>query len=117
MEKKYSELIQRLYKLTKERKLEWRKTSSENEYMLELNAATFAISKGIEYYNNSASEFIAVSMYNDKNMVIPIVSVMAGDNEHPFLESLYNEAVDSCTKETETLEKVLEELDRLDLPF
>ena len=39
MEKKYSELIQRLYKLTKERKLEWRKTSSENEYMLELNAA------------------------------------------------------------------------------
>lgn len=118
MEKKYYELIQRLYKLTKERKLEWRKTSSENEYMLELNAATFAISKDMEYYDTiSSSEFIAVSMYNDKNMAIPIVSVMADDKDYPILESLYNEAVDSCTKETETLEKVIEELDRLDLPF
>ncbi|WP_195977251.1 hypothetical protein [Alistipes onderdonkii] len=117
MEKKYFELTQLLYKLTKERKLEWRKTSSENEYMLELNAATFAISKGIEIYDSISSEFIAISMYNDKNIEIPIVSAMASDNEYPFLESLYNEAVDSCTKETETLEKVLEELNRLDLPF
>ena len=89
MEKKYSELIQRLYKLTKERKLEWRKTSSENEYMLELNAATFAISKGIEYYNNSASEFIAVSMYNDKNMVIPIVSVTPSAKRGVYTAKIY----------------------------
>lgn len=114
MEKNYNELVQRLYKLTKERKLEWRKTSSENEYMLELNAATFAISKGIDQDYLTPYRYIAVSMYNDKNMAIPIISVRENDTEYPLLEKLYTEAVDSCTKETETIEKVLEELDRLD---
>lgn len=118
MEKNYNELIQLLYRLTKERKLEWRKTSSEDEYMLELNAATFAISKSSEYYGNNIDiTCIAVSMYNDKNVAIPIISATNNDKDYPLLEKLYIEAVDSCTKETETLEKVLEELNRLDLPF
>lgn len=117
MEKNYNELIQRLYKLTKKRKLEWRKTSSENEYMLELNAATFAISKGVDRDYFAPHGYIAVSMYNDKNMAIPIISAKENDPEYPLLEKLYAEAVDSCTKETETIEKVLEELNRLDLPF
>ena len=43
MEAKYKDLIQRLIKSTKEGYVEWKKSSTECQYRLELKSATFIL--------------------------------------------------------------------------
>lgn len=121
MEEKYEDLIKQLIKSTKEGKIEWKKSSTEYQYRLELKSATFVIDRSQLSTNfheivNTAYE---LTMYNNRNVEITIAkekyeSLCFGDS---LLYQLYCAAEESCLKETETIKKVMKELNDLDLPF
>ena len=117
----YETLVSKLINVTKERLVDWQKSSSEDQYRLELNAASFVLSRS----ENPWTEFkysYEFSMYNVNDVNIDIVN--ESDNaetreNHKLMEDLYDAVEYSCRREIETLENVLKELNQLDsdLPF
>ncbi|WP_251214427.1 hypothetical protein [Alistipes muris] len=121
METRYADLIKKLTKLTIDGNVEWEKSSTEWQYRLELKSATFVIDKmqtqiveGILY--NTSYELI---MYNNRNIEISIAkeTIATNSNENSILYELYCAAENSYLKETETIKKVMDELNELDLPI
>ena len=116
MNAKYVKLVSRLIEITKDGRLEWRRSSSENQYILELDSASFTITESMSMNTLTAYTLI---MYNDKNIEITIASGDTLVNQEDFqkLKTLYEAAIESCLKENATLKRVMEELERISLPF
>lgn len=125
MEQKHIDLIRRLIQSTKNKKIEWQKSSAKWQYRLELNAATFVLDRIYDYddpYNQSPENTItcySLNMYNGDNTEIRIAYVTDADftSDYQLMEELYQEAEESCIRENETINKVIDELDKLDLPY
>ena len=121
MEAKYKDLIQRLIKSTKEGYVEWKKSSTECQYRLELKSATFVIDESqIQLDQYSIETSYELTMYNNSNVEISIAKesdTVKNSDDYALLYELDCAAEDSCLKETETIKKVMAELDSLDLPF
>ena len=125
MEQKHIDLIRRLIQSTKNKKIEWQKSSAKWQYRLELNAATFGVDRIYDYddpYNQSPENTItcySLNMYNGDNTEIRIAYVTDADftSDYQLMEELYQEAEESCIRENETINKVIDELDKLDLPY
>lgn len=121
MEAKYEDLIQRLIKSTQDGKIEWKKSSTECQYRLELKSATFVIDES-EYTLDDYSTYTVyeLTMYNNSNLEISIAkenSTTSTQADYSLLYELYCAAQDSCFKETATIKNVIDELDDLDLLF
>lgn len=121
METKYADLIQRLIKSTKDGKIEWKKSSTECQYRLELKSATFVIDEVENQLDQYSFETVyELTMYNNSNLEISIAkedSTVSSKTNYSLLNELYCAAKDSCLKETQTIQNVIEELNYLDLPF
>lgn len=121
METKYRDLIQRLIKSTKQALVEWKKSSTECQYRLELKAATFVIDKSTLQKDPFSFETTCeLTMYNNSNVEITIAKerdTTSTTDDYSLLCELYFAAEQSCLKETETIKKVIAELENLDLPF
>lgn len=121
MDAKYADLLQRLIKSTKEGYVEWKKSSTEGQYRLELKSATFVIDESINSKDQFSYETIyELTMYNNGNIEISIAKendMASNADDYSLLYELFYAAKDSCLKETETIKKVIAELDSLDLPF
>lgn len=121
MEVKYADLIRRLIKSTKEGKIEWKKSSTKCQYLLELKSATFVIDE----IETQLGDYVIganyeLTMYNNNNLEILIAkedSTTSNQSDYSLLYELYIAAKDSCLKETATIKKVMDELDILDLSF
>ena len=71
METKYADLIQRLIKSTKDGKIEWKKSSTECQYRLELKSATFVIDEVENQLDQYSFETVyELTMYNNSNLEI-----------------------------------------------
>lgn len=121
MDAKYVNLIEKLTKLTVDGNIEWEKSSTEWQYRLELKSATFVIDKTQEIVNLSTyAEVYELTMYNNSNVEITIAketNTTSTSADYSILQELYCAAENSCLKETETIKKVMDELNSLDLPF
>lgn len=123
MDAKYTNLIKRLIKSTENSQVEWKKSSINRQYRLELKAATFVVDESEEldeYDNEIIITTYELTMYNDNNMEIKIAkasNTSFQSDEYALLLKLYDAAEKSCTKENETIKNVMAELDSLDLPF
>ena len=116
MEQKHIDLIRRLIQSTKNKKIEWQKSSAKWQYRLELNAATFVVDRIYDYddpYNQSPENTItcySLNMYNGDNTEIRIAYVTDADftSDYQLMEELYQEAEESCIRENETINKVID---------
>lgn len=124
MDQKHIDLIKRLIKSTKDKKVEWQKSSARWQYKLELKAASFVIDKYFDAELTCNPEdpatVYSLNMYNGENTEIRIAIASdfpVEDSDYQLLVQLYMEAEESCVRENETIAKVIEELDILDLPF
>ena len=104
METKYADLIQRLIKSTKDGKIEWKKSSTECQYRLELKSATFVIDEVENQLDQYSFETVyELTMYNNSNLEISIAkedSTVSSKTDYSLLNELYCAAKDSCLKET-----------------
>lgn len=105
------ELIALLLSKTKQKLISWSRGSSVNEYRTDLNAASISISNGTDHL--SFVEYIRLSMYNGTGSAITLAYLENNDIDYESLEKLYLAAKDSCTKESETIDLLLKELNGL----
>lgn len=103
MENQYASLINLLQRLTTNGKLFWQKTSSANEYMIELNATSFIISRA-----NSGE--INLDMFNDKNIRGSIIKCSTNNSDYSQMHDLYMAAQNYVSKESEIISDAMTEL-------
>ena len=95
MEQKHIDLIRRLIQSTKNKKIEWQKSSAKWQYRLELNAATFVVDRIYDYddpYNQSPENTItcySLNMYNGDNTEIRIAYVTDADFTSDYQYFIY----------------------------
>lgn len=108
-------LIQLLLEKTNAKLLTWSRGSTANEFKTELSAATLHISyvlyDGLNEF--AQTEVLSLYMYNGTGAPITLVSENDMQTEFELLKMLYNSAMDSCTKESETIENLFDELNAL----
>ena len=108
-------LIQLVLDKTNSGLLTWSRGSMANEYKTELASAALHISYGI--YDGLSdvgpTQVISVHMYNGTGAPITLVSENDTHPEFEMLYKLYNAAQDSCTRESETIVNLMEELNAL----
>lgn len=94
---------------------------TECQYRLELKSATFVIDEVENQLDQYSFETVyELTMYNNSNLEISIAkedSTVSSKTDYSLLNELYCAAKDSCLKETQTIQNVIEELNYLDLPF
>lgn len=104
-------LIELVLSKTNQKLISWSRGSSINEYRTDLNAASLNISRGISEL--PYGEYITLSMYNGTGAAITLAHVENGDLDFDILDQLYIAAQDSCTKESETIDMLFQELHNL----
>lgn len=92
---------------TNKKLLTWSKGSSANEYRLDMLSATLSISLGT---GDDLVEWHVVNMYNGTGNAICLACEAEGAEDFELLSDLYSAAKDSCTKETETISNLINEL-------
>jgi len=115
MNNKYKELIDLLISKTENNIITWSYASSEDSFRVELTDAFFVISY---FFDMSLGEGYGLSMSNGTGKTIDLVSVCGSSHSNDFesLKRLYLVAKDSCTQETATIDKAINELKSLKLP-
>lgn len=108
-------LIQLVLVKTKAKLLSWSKGSSVSEYKTELNSATLYISYNAADSVNSfvPVEEISMYMYNGTGAPINLAHERSSDLDYKLLSDMYAAAKDSCTKESETISNLFDELNAL----
>ena len=101
-------LVELLLQKTSEKKIEWGRGSSRNSFKVELNSATFVVT--FLPKDEDGPDYIKLQMLNGTGATISIMELYDYEAEYELLSRLFYAAKDSCTKETETIEKVFEEL-------
>ena len=107
MDNKYYQLIDQLNRLTINGNLFWQKTSSADEYMIELNATSFIISKA----NNGV---ISLDMFNEKNIRGTIVKCDMNNTNYSLMYRLYSAVLESISKDSAILSAAMNELYSID---
>lgn len=109
-------LIRLLLAKTKNKLIVWSRSSMINEYKTELKSATIHVSYGESVAIGAINlEYFSVSMYNGTGAPISLAHEETGDSGFDLLSQLYDAAKDSCTRESETISNLLEELHSLGL--
>lgn len=107
-------LIELITSKTNQKLISWSRGSLVNEYRADLNAATLNISRGSSHQTPLDDlEYIHLSMFNGTGNAITLAYLESMDIDFDLLEKLYFAAKDSCTKETETIELLFQELENL----
>lgn len=108
-------LISLVLKKTNMKLLVWSRGSSTNEYKTELNAATLnvALSYSAVFTPLEPNEIYSVYMYNGTGAPITLAYEEYGSDDFDLMAQLFYAAKDSCTKESETINNLLDELNSL----
>lgn len=108
-------LVQLVLDKTKAKLLSWSRGSSVNEYKTELNSATLYIAYGINEVVNAfvPLEELSMYMYNGTGAPISLARELSSNTDYELLNELYIVAKDSCTKESETISNLFDELNAL----
>ena len=108
-------LISLVLDKTNEKLLTWSRSSSANEFKTELNSATLNIALSFSDAFNPLRpiKIYSVNMYNGTGAPISLAHEEDGDPDINLLSQLYHAAKDSCTRETETISNLFEELNSL----
>ncbi len=108
-------LVQLVLDKTKAKLLSWSRGSSVNEYKTELNSATLYIAYGINEEINAYPPLneLSMYMYNGTGAPINLARELSCNIDYDLLNELYEVAKDSCTKESETISNLFDELNAL----
>lgn len=120
MEEKIAKVVASLVSMTEDGKLEWKYTNTENSFSIELDSASLVISYTAVDPFSMREDIYELTMYNGTGKPIELVSLGKSDaatGDYSMLSKLYNLAKEATNKKNSTLDKVLNELSLMDLPF
>lgn len=107
------ELLHLLLQATKDKKISWTYGGSENSFRVVLSSAVFTIQKR---GGNVAFEGYTLSMVNGTGRPIVLMEEtkpFSSEENIELMNSLYEDAKNSCTKEEETIASAIAELKSL----
>lgn len=113
---KYKVLINRLISSTKNKLVKWEQTSSESMFKTKVGLGTITIEKSIYRDINGylTGESCKLGIFNDEGVEADSIYLLNGDSEdYNLLETLYEVVNDSTLKISDTLQSMLDELDKL----
>lgn len=107
-------LIELIISKTNQKMISWSRGSLVNEFRADLNAATLNVSRGSSQQTPFGDvEYVHLSMFNGTGNAITLAYMESSDIDFDLLDRLYLAAKDSCTKETETIDLLFQELESL----
>ncbi|MFV0420037.1 MAG: hypothetical protein ACK5KT_15065 [Dysgonomonas sp.] len=116
---KYKVLIDRLVSSTKKKLIKWEQTSSESKFKAKIGIGTITIEKAIEWdiNGNPTGEYSRLAIINDEGIEADCIHLdnnLSNQTDYNLLEELYEVASDSTLKISDTIQSMLDELDKLD---
>ena len=110
IEEKTSHLISTLIEKTKQNKVVWKKTLSDNYYRAPFSEDYVLIRKGPGRRAENRDSY-SLSLRNAQGLTVEVIRQSPGDKEHNKLEQMFNEAKQSADRYIEqSLDNLLEEL-------
>lgn len=110
---KYSTLISKLIDSTKENRLNWQKTSRQNEYSTEVSSYMVSIvllSPGTFVIGKDRNETYALTLINEEGDNIDTQEITHSNPDFDNIANLYAEAKRSFYKVDEVLESLIQNL-------
>lgn len=119
MEDNVRDLLSRVLSMTKDGKLQWGHANTEYSFKLELDSATLVLSFSELDPFIGQSNVYNVLMYNGTGKPVELVTIGSGEEskDYSLLSDLYAVVKESATQKKSTIDRIIKELDELDLPF
>jgi len=118
--KEYKDLVDKIISNTKNKKITWEQTSSEQEFKTKIGRGAVTIENRYyidDIYNSKTHCRLTFSIINENGIQADSFSSTDEDEDlelYNLLKSLYDIAKDSYLKINETVESMLKELDSLE---
>jgi len=106
---RYIKLIDKLSSKTQEKKVIWQRSSSQDEFKLELEKGAITIGKYEGDFNNAPEVFI--NIYNDRGDRIDVISINGSDKHFEYINEFYSSIRRSYYKVDETIDSIFNELE------
>jgi len=115
---KYRVLIDKLISSTKKKLVNWEQTSSESMFKTNIGLGTITIEKIVncDINGNITDEFHKLSIINDEGIEADCIYLShdSTNQDYNLLEELYTIASDSSLKITDTVQSMIDELNKLE---
>lgn len=110
LEDKTSRLVSTLMEKTKENKVVWRKTFSQDHYKAQFSDNQVVVRKG--YTRHRDGNFYSLSIRNEAGQPVEVIRQSPGERDHYHLEQMFNVARQSAERYIEeSLDNLLQELE------
>lgn len=108
IEKKHTDLINKLIKKTASKQAYWTKTSQETEFKLSLKNSVITT----DLWKQGMRNFADLVIRNERGDIISAINYNSEENseEYHLIKSLHNQARESYYKLDETIEDIFKEL-------
>lgn len=118
MEEKYRVLVEKLNSNTLEKKITWETTSLDNQYKVKLGLGSIVLSKVARRVSRNKIIYLRtyyeLEIINDEGSVSNSISLYEKENkDFLLLKELYINIENTYLKRDETIDSMLDELDKL----